>query len=174
MSRVIVDRSTVTCLLILPTVFQVLINGRVTCPNRVWSCDMLDNQFLGWSCVIFPGSCAVKSCDMLGTGWSRDKSCDGSCDRFPQSRVLEITWLELGLGAVMKRLVIVEWVLGSFGNVFLVGASFAHDSFSLKRRSLSSGESLPRLNDPRPCPQVVPRPRVALISAVGFSSPVSS
>ena len=131
MSRVIVDQSTVTCLLILPTVFQVLINGRVACPNRVWSCDVLDDQSLGWSCVISPGSRAVKSCDMLGTGRSRDKSCDGSCDRFPRSCVLEITWLELGLGAVMKRLVIVEWVLGSFGNAFLVGASFTCDSHCL-------------------------------------------
>ena len=76
---------------------------------------MFDDQFLGWSCAIFPGSRAVKS---------RDKSCD----KFPQSRVLEITWLELGLGAVVKRLVIVEWVLGSFGNAFLVGASFARDT----------------------------------------------
>ena len=101
----------------------MLINGRVACPNRVWSCDVLDNQFLGWSCAIVPGSRAVKSHDTLETGRSRDRSCD----RFPQSRVLEITWLELGLGAVVKRLVIVEWVLGSFGNAFLVGASFARD-----------------------------------------------
>ena len=103
------------------------INGRIACPNRVWSCDVLDDQFLGWSYVIFPGSRAIKSHDILGTGRSHDKSCDGSCDRFPQSCVLEITWLELGLGAVMKQLVIVEWVLGSFGNVFLVGASEACD-----------------------------------------------
>ena len=88
----------VTCLLILPTVFQVLINGRVTCPNRVQSCDVLDDQFLGWSYVIFPGSRVVKSRDMLGTR----RSHAGSCDRFPQSCVLEITWLELGLGAVIK------------------------------------------------------------------------
>ena len=47
-------------------------------------------------------------------------------------------------------------------------------SFSLKRRSLSSGESLPHLNDPQPRPRVVPLPRVALISMVGVSSPVSS
>ena len=90
------------CLCILPTVFQVLITGRVACPNRIWSCDVLDDQFLGWSCVIFPGSHAVKSRDMLGTERSRDKTCDGPCDRFSQSHVLEITWLELGLGAVMK------------------------------------------------------------------------
>ena len=115
------------CLLTLPTVFQMLINGRVACPNHIWSCDVFDDQDFGWSCVIFPGSHSVKSRDMLGTGRSCDESCDGSCDRFPQSHVLEITWLELGLGAVMKRLVIVEWVLGSFGNAFLVGTSFARD-----------------------------------------------
>ena len=80
----------------------MLINGHVACPNHVWSCDVLDDQFLGWSCAIFPGSCAVKSRDTLGTGRSRDRSCDRSCDRFPRSCVLEITWLELGLGAVMK------------------------------------------------------------------------
>ena len=105
------------CLCILPTVFQVLINGRVARPNRVWSCDVLDDQFLGWSCVLFPGSRVIKSRDMLRTGRSRDmlrtgRSCDesrdGSCDRFPRSCVLEITWLELGLGAVMKHLVSVE------------------------------------------------------------------
>ena len=128
MSCVFIDWSTVTCLLILPMVFQVLINGHVVCPNCIWSCDMIDDQRCGWSCVVFPGSCATRSRDTLGTGGSRDKSCDGSCDRFPQSRVLEITWLELGLGVVMKWLVIVKWVLGSFGNVFLVGASFAHDT----------------------------------------------
>ena len=112
---------------ILPTVFQVLINGRVACPNRMWSCDVLDDQYFGWSCAIFPGSPAIKSCDTLGTVRSRDGSCDGSCDRFPWSRVLEITWLELGLGAVIIRLVLVECVLGLFGNSFLVGASFARD-----------------------------------------------
>ena len=80
----------------------MLINRRIACPNRVWSCDMLDDQFLGWSCAIFPGSCTIKSCDTLETGRSRDGSCDRSCDRFPRSRVLEITWLELRLGAVMK------------------------------------------------------------------------
>ena len=80
----------------------MLINGRVACPNRVWSCDVLDDQYFGWSCVIFPGSRAVKSRDMLETERSHDESCDGSRDRFPRSRVLEITWLELGLGAVMK------------------------------------------------------------------------
>ena len=101
------------------------------CPNRVWSCDILDDQSLGWSCVIFPGSRAIKSHDTLGTGRLCDESCDGSCDKFPWSCVLEITWLELALGAVMKRLVIVEWVLGSFRNAFLVGASFARDTLEV-------------------------------------------
>ena len=78
------------------------------CPNRVWSCDVLDDQFLGWSCVIFPGSRAVRSCDMSETRRSRDESCDELCGRFPWSRVLEITWLKLGLGVVMKHLVSVE------------------------------------------------------------------
>ena len=52
---------------------------------------MLDDQSLGWSCAVFPGSRAVKSRGTLGTGRSRDRSCGGSGDRFPQSRVLEIT-----------------------------------------------------------------------------------
>ena len=128
MSHIFVDWSMVTCLLILPTVFQVLINGHVTCPNHIWSCDVFDDQALGRSYVAFPGSHAVRSRDMLGTGRLCDESHDRSCDRFPRSRVLEITWLELGLGAVEKRLVIVKWVLGSFGNVFLVGTSFARNT----------------------------------------------
>ena len=79
------------CLCILPTVFQVLINGRVACPNRVWSCDVLDDQFLGWSCVIFPGPRALESRDSLEMERSRDEPRDGSGDRFPRSRALEIT-----------------------------------------------------------------------------------
>ena len=79
------------CLLILPMVFHMLINRHVMCLNRVWSYDMFDDQTLGRSCVVFPGSCAIRSRDMLGTGRSCDKSHDRSCDRFPQSHVLEIT-----------------------------------------------------------------------------------
>ena len=90
------------CLLILPMVFQVLINGRVTCPNHVWSCDVFDDQSLGRSCAIFPGSCVVRSNDMLVTEGSHDESCDRLCDRFPWSHVLGATWLELGLGVVVK------------------------------------------------------------------------
>ena len=86
------------CLLVLSIVFQVLINGCVTCPNRVQSCDVFDDQAFGRSCVIFPGSHAVRSCDMLVTEGSHDRSCD----RFPWSCVLRVTWLELGLGVVVK------------------------------------------------------------------------
>ena len=122
-------------------VFQILINGHVMCPNLVWSCGAFDDQ--ARSCVIFPGSRAVRSCDQLGAGRSCDLSRDGSCDRFLWSRVLEITWLELGLGVVRKRLVIVKWVLGSFGNVFLVGASFACNIILLS----SPYHSLPKICD---------------------------
>ena len=123
------------CLLILPTVFHVLINRHIMCPNRVWSGDVFNDQVLGRSYVIFPGSHAVRSHDMLGTEGSCDESHDRSCDRFPWSCVLEVTWLELGLGAVVKRLVIVRWVLGLFGNVFLAGASFTCNStMSLRKK----------------------------------------
>ena len=88
---------------------------------------MFDDQAPGRSYVVFPRSHAVRSHDMLGTGRLCGESHDRSCDRFPRSYVLEITWLELGLGAIIKQLVLVEWVLGLFENVFLVGASFACD-----------------------------------------------
>ena len=109
-------------------VFHVLINRCAMHLYHVWSCDIFDDQVFGRSRVIFPGSHAVRSCDMLGAEGSHDESHDKSCDRFPQSHVLEVTKLELGLGAVVERLVIAEWVLGLFGNAFLVGASFAHDT----------------------------------------------
>ena len=73
---------------------------------------MLDNQSLGRSCVTFPGSHAVRLHDILA---------------MERSHVLGVTQLELGLGAVVKQLVIIRWVLGSFGNVFLVGTSFTYD-----------------------------------------------
>ena len=79
-------------------VFQVLINRCVACLNWVWSCDMFGDQVFGRLCAIFPGSCAVRSHDMVVIEGSCDESRDRSCDRFPQSHVLEITWLELGLG----------------------------------------------------------------------------
>ena len=102
MSCIFVDWLMVMCLLILPTVFHVLINRHVIYPNHIWSCNMFDNQALGRSYVMFPGSCAVRSCDMLGTEGSCDLSHDRSCDRLSWSCVLEVTWLELGLGAVVK------------------------------------------------------------------------
>ena len=83
-------------------VFHVLINGCIAHPNCVWSCDVFDDQALGRSCVIFLGSCAIRSHNMLGTEGSCDESCDRSCDRFPWSCVLGVTWLELGLGVVVK------------------------------------------------------------------------
>ena len=61
------------------------------CPNHVWSCDVFDDQALGGSYAIFPGSHAVRSHDLLGTGRSRDRSCD----RFPQSCVLDVTALSI-------------------------------------------------------------------------------
>ena len=90
-------------------VFQVLLNRHVICLNHIWSYDVFDDQSLGRSYAIFPGS------------------HDISCDRFPQSCVFGVTWLELGLGMVVKQLVIVRWVLGSFGNAFLVGMSFTRN-----------------------------------------------
>ena len=90
-SCIFVEGSTVICLLILPTVFHVLINGHGMCPNRIWSCDVFDDQTLGGSCVVFPGSHAVRSHYMLGTERLCDLSHDRSCDRFPWSHVLEIT-----------------------------------------------------------------------------------
>ena len=93
--------------------------GLVTC---------LMTKPFGRSCVIFPGSHAVRSCVMLVTEGSHDLSCVRLCDRFPWSCVLGVTWLELGLGAVVKQLVTVRWILGSFGNTFLVGVSFTHNS----------------------------------------------
>ena len=98
MSYVFVEESTDMCLLILPMVFQVLINRCIMHPNQVQSCDVFDDQAFGRSCVIFPGSYAVRSHDMLVT----EGSCDRLCDRFPWSHVLRVTWLELGLGAVVK------------------------------------------------------------------------
>ena len=118
---------------VIPMVFHVLINGCITCPNHVWSCDVFDDQALGRSCGIFPGSCVVRSCNMLGT---------------ERSRVSEITWLELGLGAVVKQLVVVEWVLGSFGNVFLVGTSFAHNSVHGDLSIIEKFNPLGRLKEP--------------------------
>ena len=71
-------------------------------PNWVWSCDIFDDQALGRSCAIFLGSHAIRSHDMLVTDGSCDESHDRSYNRFPWSHVLEVTWLELGLGVVVN------------------------------------------------------------------------
>jgi len=87
--------------LIVPTICHVLINGLDTHPKRVLSCDIVDDQFLDRSCVIFPGSrgCrfpgshADKSRDVQVAKGSRDESHVGSCDMFPRSCGAEVTGL---------------------------------------------------------------------------------
>ena len=71
----------------------MLINGFDACPKRVLSCDIVDDQFLDRSCVIFPGSRADESRDVQVAKGSRDESCVGSCDMFPRSRGLGVTGL---------------------------------------------------------------------------------
>ena len=79
----------------------MLINGLDARPKRVLSGDIVDDQFLDRSCVIFPGSRgrrfpgsrADKSCDVQVAKGSRDESCVGSCDMFPRSRGAEVTGL---------------------------------------------------------------------------------
>jgi len=79
----------------------MLINGLDACPKCVLSCDIVDDQFLDRSCVIFPGSqghrfprsCANKSHDVQLAEESCDESRIGSCDMFPQSRDAEVTGL---------------------------------------------------------------------------------
>jgi len=79
----------------------VLINGLDVRPKRVLSGDVVDNQFLDRSCVIFPGSrgrrfpgsCADKSRDVQVAKGSCDESCVGSCDMFPRSCGLGVTGL---------------------------------------------------------------------------------
>ena len=80
-------------MLIVPTICHVLINGLDARPKRVLSCDIVDDQFLDRSCVIFPGSRADKSRDVQVTEGSRDESRVGSCDMFPWSRDAEVTGL---------------------------------------------------------------------------------
>jgi len=70
-------------------------------PKRVLSGDIVDDQFLDRSCVIFPGSRghrfpgsrADKSRDVRMAEESHDESCVGSCDMFPWSRDAEVTGL---------------------------------------------------------------------------------
>ena len=79
----------------------MLINGLDAHPKRVWSGDIVDDQFLDRSCVIFPGSwgrrfpgsCAIWSCDIIGVEGSCDESRVGSCDMFPWSRDAEVMGL---------------------------------------------------------------------------------
>jgi len=79
----------------------MLINGLDARPKRVLSCDIVDDQFLDRSCVIFPGSrgCrfpgshADKSRDIQMVEGSCDGSRVGSCDMFPWSRDAEVTGL---------------------------------------------------------------------------------
>jgi len=87
--------------LIVPTICHLLINGLDARPKRVLSGDIVDDQFLDRSCVIFPGSRghrfpgsrADKSRDVRVVTGSRDESCVGLCDMFPQSRGAEVTGL---------------------------------------------------------------------------------
>jgi len=79
----------------------VLVNGLDACPKRVLSCDVVDDQFLDRSCVIFPGSrgcrfpgsCASKSHDVQVVEGSCDGSHVGSCDMFPWSCDAEVMGL---------------------------------------------------------------------------------
>jgi len=79
----------------------VLINGLDARPKRVLSGDIVDDQFLDRSCVIFPGSQgrrfpgsrADKSRDAQVAKGSRDESHVGSCDMFPWSHGLGVTGL---------------------------------------------------------------------------------
>jgi len=79
----------------------VLINGLDARPKRVLSGDIVNDQFLDRSCVIFPGSrgCrfpgsrADKSRDVRVAKGSCDESRVGSCDMFPWSRGAEVTGL---------------------------------------------------------------------------------
>ena len=79
----------------------MLINGLDARPKRVLSGDIVDDQFLDRSCVIFPGSRgrrfpgsrADKSRDVRMAEGSRDESRVGSCDKFPRSRDAEVTGL---------------------------------------------------------------------------------
>ena len=77
------------------------INGLDARPKRVLSGDIVDDQFLDRSCVIFPGSWgrrfpgsrADKSRGVRVVKGSRDESRVGSCDMSPQSRDAEVTGL---------------------------------------------------------------------------------
>jgi len=79
----------------------MLINRLDTHPKCILSCDLVDDQFLDRSCIIFPGSWghrfpgshAIWSCDIIEVEGSCDESCVGSCDKFPWSCDLKVTGL---------------------------------------------------------------------------------
>jgi len=79
----------------------MLINRFDVHPKRVLSYDLIDDQFLDRSCVIFPGSQghrfpgshAVKSHDTIEAERLHDGSHVRSCDKFPRSHGLEVTGL---------------------------------------------------------------------------------
>jgi len=87
--------------LIVPTICHVLINRLDARPKHILSGDIVDDQFLDRSCVIFPGSWgrrfpgshADKSHDVRVAKGSRDESRVGSCDMFPWSCGAEVTGL---------------------------------------------------------------------------------
>ena len=83
--------------LIIPMVFHMLINRRIAHLKFTRPNDRVDDQSLGRSPVLFPGSCVV-SRDTFEAWRSRDRSCDLVTCLFPGSCVLEIglvftTWL---------------------------------------------------------------------------------
>ena len=79
----------------------MLINRLAACPKRISSGDIVDDQFLDRSCVIFPGSQghrfpgshADKSRDVQMAEGLCDESRVGSYDKFPWSRDAEVTGL---------------------------------------------------------------------------------
>jgi len=79
----------------------MLINRLDAHPKRIWSDDIIDDQFLDRSYVIFPGSRghrfpgshADKSCDVQVAEGSCDESHVGLCDKFPWSHDAEVTGL---------------------------------------------------------------------------------
>ena len=76
----------------------MLINRLDAHPKCILSCDIVDDQFLDRSCVIFPGSQGHRfpgsrvlwTCDIIEVEGSRDESCVGSCDMFPWSHDAEV------------------------------------------------------------------------------------
>ena len=78
--------------MIVPTICHVLINGLDARPKRVLSGDIVDDQFLDRSYVIFPGSRGRRFPGSRADK-SRDESRVGSCDMFPWSCGAEVTGL---------------------------------------------------------------------------------